>query len=483
VAVRHDKAAAAWELIEPTGSQLLRAAAIAVLITIGAASSASAAPWKRVTTPDGASTDHVALARTGDGVLHVVWSHPTGPNTEDLLHTGIARNGRIGATNPVQSGWTGFSNAALVADPGGLRAFWGGFRSTDSSDPQRETNTALSPDGGASWVLQPGQVVPDGAQSYASNTAATVRSDGTTLQAFAGTLGTWVHAGLSPATPNHDYQAPLGPYGYDPNLATDTRGQTVMAWYSNAAGHLGVLAQLVNPDGSRAGGALTMPGTSNMQVGMLGRTPLAVRSGGVYVAYATGYPSSNRVRLWRIGASSAPVLARVKGGSPAVAIAAGDDGRLWVVWTKGFGDPDVLARRSNRSATRFGATVNAGHPRDALQAYKLDASAVGGGLDVLGNFNIGTTTTAVTSYRRILPGLTLKARPGRLRKDRTTDVRFTVSDAGDAVKGAKVTASGKAGTTDAQGRVTLSLRSRRPVTARATRSGYASATRRLPVRR
>ena len=77
-------------------------------------------------------------------------SHPTGPNTEDLNHTVISGDGKIGPTNPVQSGWTGFTNAALVVDPGGLRAFWGGFRTTDSNDTQRETNTALSPDGGAS---------------------------------------------------------------------------------------------------------------------------------------------------------------------------------------------------------------------------------------------------------------------------------------------------------------------------------------------
>jgi hypothetical protein len=463
----------------------IRAAAIAVLVGACAASSASAAPWKRVTTPDGASTDQVGLARTGDGVLHLAWSHPTGPNTEDLLHTVISRAGRIGATTPIQSGWTGFTNAALVVDPGGLRAFWGGFRTTDSADPQRETNTALSPDGGVSWALQPGSVVPGGAQSYGSNTAATVRPDGTTLQAFAGTLGTWVHSGLSPATPNHDYQAPLGPYGYDPDLATDASGRTVMAWYSNASGHLGVHAQEVNPDGSPSGAASTMPNTGDMQVGMLGRTPLAVRAGGgFYVAYPTGYPASTKVRVWRIGAGSAPLVASVEGsGTPAVAIAAADGGRLWVLWTKGFGDPDVLARRSNKGATKFGAVVNAGHPRDAMQAYKLDASAVGGALDALANFNIGTTSSAVTSYRRILPGLTLRASPGRLRRGEPTGVRFTVLDAGDPVKGARVRAGGKSGMTDGKGRVTLSLKSRRPVRAKATHAGYTAAAKRLAVRR
>jgi hypothetical protein len=462
----------------------LGAAAIAAAIVVCAASSANAAPWKRVTTPDGASTDQVGLARSGDRVLHLVWSHPTGPNTEDLLHTAIGANGRIGATNPVQSGWTNITNAAVVVDPGGLRVFWGGFRSTDSSDPQRETSTALSPDGGASWALEPGSVVPDGAQSYGSNTAATVRPDGSTLQAFAGTLGTWVHAGLSPATPNHDYQAPLGHYGYDPNLATDATGRSVMAWYSNASGHLGVLAQDVAADGSPIGSAVTMPNTNDMQVGMLARTPLAARTGaGFYVAYPTGYPSPNRIRLWRIGSSRAPLIARVAGGSPAAAIAAAADGRLWVLWTKGFGDPDVLATRSNPSATRFGAVVNAGHPRDAAQAYVLDASAAGGAVDVLGNFNIGNTTTAVTSYRRIRPGLTLGARPKKINRGEPTLVRFTVLDAGAPVKGATVRAGGKSGTTSSDGRVTLSLTSRRPLAAKATHPGYTAATKRLGVRR
>ena len=44
--------------------------------------------------------------------------------------------------------------------------FFGAIRSTDSSDPQDELNTLLSSDGGASWVLQPGNVVPDGGQAY-----------------------------------------------------------------------------------------------------------------------------------------------------------------------------------------------------------------------------------------------------------------------------------------------------------------------------
>jgi hypothetical protein len=450
----------------------------AALIAVCGAAPASAASWTRITTPDGSSTDQVGLARTGDGVLHVAWHHPTGPNTQDLNHTVITPAGRIGATIPIQSGWTGFTNTALVVEPGGLRAFWGAFRTTDPNDPQRETNTALSSDGGASWALQPGQVNPSGAQSYASAHAATVRGDGSTLQAFAGTLGTWVHAGLSPATPNYNFTPGLQ-YGNDPNLATDATNRTVMAWYSNATGRLGVLAQDVDADGSPGPGPLTMPGTGAMSIGMLGRTPLTARTGGgFYVAY----PTPGGVRIWRVGAGRASVVAGID-NSPAVAIAAAGDGRIWVLWTKGFGDPDVLARRSNKRATRFGATVNAGHPREAMQAYKLDANVAGNALDVLANFNLGATSDAATSYRRLLPGLTLQARPGRLRAGEQTLVRFTVRDAGDAVSGATVNVGDRAGVTDNRGRVTLTLTSSRAVTAQATRTGYTAATKRLAVRR
>ena len=458
----------------------LRAAALAAVLAVGVAAPAAAAPWKRVTTPDGSGIDQVGLARTGDGALHLAWHHPTGPNTEDLLHTVISPAGRIGATNPIQSGWTGFTNPALVVDPGGLRVFWGGFRTTDSNDPQREINTALSPDGGASWALQPGQVNPGGSQSYASPIAATVRPDGTVLQAWAGTLGTWVHSGLSPATPNFNYTEGEQ-YGNDPNLVTDADGRTVMAWYSNDERRLGVQAQDVAASGAPVGAPVTMPGTGDMTIGMLGRTPLAGRAGGgAYVAYPAPQ-DQDRVRVWRIGAPNAPIVARKQGGGP-VTIAAAGDGRLWVVWdAKGSVDADIRARRSNRRATRWGATVRAGRPGGTLQGYRLDASAAGDALDVLGVFNLGTSSDAATFHKRLNPGLTLLASPARVRRGRGTEVRFTVRDAGDPVKGARVKAGGRSGTTDGRGRVELDLPGR-AVTATATKSGFVKAAKRLRAR-
>jgi hypothetical protein len=426
---------------------------------------AEAAPWRQVTASGGDSIDQVGLVRTSDGVLHVAWH-----NDGDLLHTAIAGNGKIGATSPIQTGWTGHMDAALTAVPGGIRAVWGAIRSTDTSDPNQDLNTAFSADGGASWQLTPGSIIPRGAQAYGSDAAATTLSDGTVLEAWAGTLGTWVHSGLDAATPNFDYQAPLGTYGYQPGIASGAGG-AMMAWFSTGSTQRGVVAQGVNANGSPAGAAMTMPGSQVMVGGgTVSKTPIVARGGSFYVGYAIGYPTANRVRVWRVGAGSAAQLARTDANSQ-VTLAADGKGRIWAVWSDGTsGETHVLAARSNPEATRFGRAVDAGAVRDAHSTHSLDASATSSALDILALFGTGNTSGGATYVKRVRPGLTLK---GRKHSGRVT---FTVSDAGDPVRGATVRLGGRSGRTNGKGRVTLALKRGG---ARASAPGYASARLRI----
>src|SRR4029079_1352567 len=118
-----------------------------------------------------------------------------------------------------------------------------------------------------SWALTPGSIIPRGGQAYGRDASATTLPNGTVLQAWAGTLGTWVHAGLDPATPNFDYQGPLGQYGYNPGIVSDESGRAMMAWFSSGAAHLGVIAQAVGANGAPAGAAMTMPGSQVLQGG------------------------------------------------------------------------------------------------------------------------------------------------------------------------------------------------------------------------
>ena len=74
----------------------------------------------------------------------------------------------------------------------------------------------------------------------------------------------------------------------------------------------------MNANGSPAGPATTMPGSQVMQGGgTVSKTPIVARakSGGFYVGYALGYPTANRVRVWRVGASAATLLARTDANS------------------------------------------------------------------------------------------------------------------------------------------------------------------------
>jgi hypothetical protein len=438
----------------------------AAVLALAAAPTAKAATWKPLTSAGGANIDQVALLRTGDGVLHVVWHRQTGPNTEDLVHTAIAASGKVGATTPVQSGWATIGNAGLTTIPGGgIRAYWGGIRTTEPTETNQDENMAVSTDGGASWALTPGSVVQPGTQAYGSSVSATTRPDGTPVITYAGTLGTWVHTGADATLANFNLQPPLGSYGYDPNIASDASG-TMVAWYSNATGHLGPHAQGVNADGSPIGSAMQMPGTANMNVGMLSRTPLVARAGGgFYVAYPTGYPTQNAVRVWKVGATKTTLLDKTVNSSLA-AISADSSGRLWVAWKDGT---RVLASRSDKAATKWGAIVDAGQPKHAGSLYTLDASATpGGGADLFGNYGIGASSTTSTFYARINPGLTLTA------SKRGSGYAFTVTDAGSPVKGAKVKGAGKSDTTDSKGRAQLNVRRKTTVTASA--SGYTSAS-------
>ncbi|MEA2178968.1 MAG: hypothetical protein QOG77_2265 [Solirubrobacteraceae bacterium] len=455
-------------------------AALAVAgITLGAASTADAATWKRVTSATGGqSTDEVGLLRTDDNVLHVAWPLRSG-DAYSVSHTVISPSFQIGATTPIVSGWAGTQSPALVQGADGLRAFFGGQRSTVTEDPNNDLNTAVSPDGGATWALQEGSIVPLGGQAYGSPVAATLGPDGQPIQTWAGTLGVWVHKGLLATTPNVDLQGPFGPNGYYSNIAS-AGGQTYVAWYSNGS-QKGVLAQAIDANGNPSGSATVMPGTSGQTTDMGARTPLVARAGGgFYAAYAAGDPTRNRVRLWKIGAGSSRTIARTDGNTY-VTVAAAEDGRLWVVWTDAVdGDARVYATRSNEAASRFGAIVDAGRPSGGTSVYSLNGSDAGGKLDLLANYS-GNTTDASTWATRILPGLTLKAN-ATLSRSTTKSVRFTVTDAGDAVENAKVSILGRSGRTDEDGRVTLRLQgSGTSKTATATMTGYTKATLKVRV--
>ncbi len=130
----------------------LRLAAVAVLTAtalVSAAGAGSPGTWTRATDPGGRNIDEVGLARTGDGVLHVVWPKQT--STEGgILHRPISRSGGLGNAIAATGSWDAVDNPDLVVLPNGsLRLFFGGLGSTFA---QGGIQSATAPASGASWT-------------------------------------------------------------------------------------------------------------------------------------------------------------------------------------------------------------------------------------------------------------------------------------------------------------------------------------------
>lgn len=458
----------------------IAAVAAAVATALAAAGAAQAATWHQVTPTGGGNIDEVALVRSADGVLHAGWVQKDGTNQDVATRTIDPAGRTLGPVALVAANWAGVGNPALTTGPGGLRAFFGGLHSTDPNDPNSDLNTAVSPDGGASWAVQPFNA-SNGTAAYASDVGAALLPSGVPITAWGSTFGLFVTTGTTPSAV-FDMQGQLGGCcGYDPGLAVDVSGTPYVAWASNASGKAGVWAQALNADGSAAGAPRLMPGVLGSDFDQqLQRTPIAARAGGgVYVAYHGGYPTATRTVLWRVGAPKSVTVAR-SASEHRVTLSAGPDGRLWVVWSDLNG---IYAKRSNKAATVFGATVRAGQPHGTVSIYRVDASAApDGGVDVFALTSAGANSTW---QARLLPGLTLRASPAKIRRGRATKVTFTVLDAGAPVSGAKVSAGGHSATTGGLGKVKLELSSggTRRIAARATRGGYVGAKTTVRTRR
>jgi hypothetical protein len=286
---------------------------VSVLVAAPAAQAGSPGKWTQLGDANLRNIDEVTLARTADGVLHAAWTIP-GTNNDTLVHSSIQPNGTASAPNVIQTGWAGITSVPdLVASPSGLQVFFGGIRTINSGETNDNLNVATAGLDGASWTLVPGNIAK-GDSAYASDIGAALLGDGTPIQSWGGTgSGVFVHRGLDQNTPNFPVQGQLGGCcGYSPDIGVDIKnGNAFVVWISNATDKSGVFAQSLDPaTGTPTGAPAQMPGSTTLFNGaqetsqQLQRVPVAARGGGgVYVAYPSGYPTTNQVRLWRIADS------------------------------------------------------------------------------------------------------------------------------------------------------------------------------------
>jgi hypothetical protein len=435
--------------------------------------------WSRITDLTGRNTDEPAIARTRDGVLHVVWVRPKGA-TWDLVHDAIDASGRpLAYPTAIVTGWSSINNPFLLTMPDGtLRVLLSGVRGQAPGDPyDGSIYTATAGSRGDSWNLAPPGV------SQSKNTAepgATLARDGQVVSAWAAGMEPALHVGLSDRVADQ----PFGGTGccvYLPALATDAAtGDVVLAWYSNIEGAHGLYTRTVQPAAPDAAPQY-VPGSANQSrsasVAASQRVALVSRLGapGVYLAYCAGYPVCRSVNLWRHDSGRAALTVAAEREARFVNASAAPDGRVWVMWSVGN---RVRATRSNRAVTRFGPVVSAPPLPGVTSLWKVKGDGAPGPLDVLATAS--TAAGLATWHTRLLPALSLSATPPRVVASDTApvSVALQVTDAGDPVAGATVSIAGQSGTSDSTGRVQISLPAGTKPTAlpgRATLAGYVGA--------
>lgn len=113
---------------------------VAALASVTTALSASAGPpgvWTKVTGGDRRNIDDVGLARTSNGVLHVLWQRRTGPINTSIVHTSVTKAGKVGGTNVVVGGLRTVDDpAVLVLRDGRLQAFFASLDATRTMSPE-----------------------------------------------------------------------------------------------------------------------------------------------------------------------------------------------------------------------------------------------------------------------------------------------------------------------------------------------------------
>jgi hypothetical protein len=419
-------------------------AALSLLAGAGAATAHAGPPgkWTQVTGigRDDLNIMRVGLARTNDGVLHVLWTREEAGNSGSVLHSSASANAKsVSGPVTVFTGPGGVNQSVdVVRTPdGGLRAFFAATNVFGSA-----MASATSSDGGA-WTVQ-GLVsrgAPQAKPVYAASGIGAGVSPGGALYSTWGDSapgGGGFHAGLDPKQPDG---ALPGGLKADPDIAADSQSGRVFATW-NSLDDEGVVVMPVAPGGARWSIPNSAPELQR-RVGITGR----LGAPGVFVAYAQGSnPYLADPAIYRVDTGKAQRLTSKDG--ELISIAAAPEGRLWVFWED---RGTIYATRSNKAASRWGRFAALRAPRGSTSVYDLAGEGSPGPLDLLAHVDPPTGTLS-SWHQRVLPPLSFTAK----RKHGKTIIRVT--DVGDPVAGAKVEVKGHgAKTTGVQGTVAFTL--------------------------
>jgi len=469
----------------------LRRLSILFVLVLGlsglAAPSLAGPPGKWTVVSGGGLTNIVepGLYRTADGTLHVAMHRNASDFTAEYIDVAhITESGKLTGRTDATGAWQGVTvDPELVGSPdGGMRLVFGGVRSGDPNDPYRAGYLwqSSSPADGLSWLLSPTPSVAANTGYASSGSGATTLPDGTLVAAYpaGSTIYYQVGAGAPLSFDVADCCA------YDVTLVEDG-GVVYAAWYANGDGapNMGQFVRTIYPT---LGPIIQVPGSVSTFSGSPGtiansqHAAMATRNGGgVYIAFCKGYPTCDNVVLWKYGTTK---LLKVPGsqGASHVAISPAPSGRLWIAFEDE--DDNLHAVRTNTTAKKIGAVRTIKRTKSAGPVYKVAIEGTRARADLL--FNDGEKIW----HQQLFAGLTLKALPDNWNGNQSEKVKFEVTDAGDAIKGATVKAKFNGNkltcSTEANGKcsITFPKMGKTKVKVTAKKSGYAPDETKLNVK-
>lgn len=437
----------------------------AVVMAVAACACAAALPagagakvtFKRLSTVNGGSAAALAMARTANGTLHLMFQTFAGRAFSGLAAMAIGPSGKPGPQ--VQALTWATTQPGLVASPnGGLTAFFG------ATNPSLASTVwgMSSSNGGSTWGAPvdvrgtgPNEALADSADVTA------IMSATTPVLALPQAGNLVIQAGLGPTAANYQLTTAANASMTDADLAVDAATHEVVAGWRSLNGAGGDWLQGAAPT---IGAAQPVPGQPRNALIPSGRD----KGAGVYAAYTS---DGTHVRLLRYGGGSVAVGA-VRGlAAKALGTATGLDGRIWVFW--GTDSPSGIAvTRSNRAVTRFEPIQRLSS--NAFTLYRLSGDGRLGPLDLFADEipNAKTVEPAGNYYARVLPLLSAGVKVSAVKNGKGQVIAHkcivTVRDAGDAVPGATVSIAGKKAKTSKSGIATVIVPGASPGTVKVT---------------
>lgn len=423
----------------------------------------AAVKFRRLSDVNGTTAPAVAMTRTANGTLHLVYQTYAGRSLSGLATMSISKAGSPGPQVQATT-WTA-GQPGLVAFPSGsIEAFFGAI----SPPPSVSSVWGItSANGGATWS-PPVDVKaggPNESLAYGSDVTATIM--GTTPVLMLPQAGNLVvQEGLGPGSPNYQVTNSSDGSASDANLAVDAATGRVVAGWQSLAGSGSDYLEGVAPS---LGAVQAVPGQLRNALNPSGRD----KGAGVFAAYT---PDGVHVRLLRYGGGSVAVGSLSGLSAKVLGTATGLNGRIWVMWGTDSG-AGIAVTRSNQAVTRF-EPIQHFDPK-IFSIWRMSGDGRLGPLDLFLDM-IPNTKGAIPPpgnyYARVLPVLSASVKVAAVKNKKGQVVAHkltvTVTDAGDPVAGATVSAKSKKAKTNSAGVAKLTLTGSGKTSVTITDPGY-----------